>query len=554
MEQLLVRDARSSLPEPLLVALTSTLVDRGEHVAALRALERAGSNDALLLRADLLVRAGDAAAAVALVERVLLRDLDWPGARERHSRGLAALGLHRAPTKPDPSSATMMTTAPDAPFALLREIARGGAGVVYEAEDRELGRRVALKMYHRPDRDRPQLLHEARVAVALRGPGLVRVFDVDPQRGWLALEWAPLGALRSRIDRAHRAMGLASGLRPGACPRGRMGPPRREARERTLPRPGGAAAQRLRHGAETGRAQPTGEPRLRLARATRGPRERSAGRHLWLRPHSRAGARCRRPGRRDVALACARDRMHGSGRRAARGRTGPGRIVGGRLCSLRQTCRPPTPISWPTCASARSRSRSKSSSAASTRARSSRSSTCARRTSGAAGFIPGAISIPRGFLEIQVEQKLPDKNAHIVAYCAGGTRSALAAATLQELGYTNVETANPGFVRWKDLELPDGHAAAAHRRAARALLAAHPPARGRRGGAGQAPQEQGAAARRGRPRLAGRDVPRGRGRRHARHRRRRRRSTRRTCSGRSSTPPAAWACRRSRARRRPSPS
>ena len=71
-----------------------------------------------------------------------------------------------------------------------------------------------------------------------------------------------------------------------------------------------------------------------------------------------------------------------------------------------------------------------------------------------AGFIPGAISIPRGFLEIQVEQKLPDKKAKIVLYCAGGTRSALAAKTLQELGYEHVETANPGFVRWKDLGYP----------------------------------------------------------------------------------------------------
>ncbi len=71
-----------------------------------------------------------------------------------------------------------------------------------------------------------------------------------------------------------------------------------------------------------------------------------------------------------------------------------------------------------------------------------------------AGYIPGAVSIPRGFLEIQAEQKLPDKSARIVAYCAGGTRSALAAATLQELGYSHVETANPGFVRWKDLGYP----------------------------------------------------------------------------------------------------
>jgi len=71
-----------------------------------------------------------------------------------------------------------------------------------------------------------------------------------------------------------------------------------------------------------------------------------------------------------------------------------------------------------------------------------------------AGFIPGAVSIPRGFLEIQVEGRIPDKSTKIVAYCAGGTRSALAAKTLAELGYTNVETANPGFVRWKDLGYP----------------------------------------------------------------------------------------------------
>jgi molybdopterin/thiamine biosynthesis adenylyltransferase/rhodanese-related sulfurtransferase len=70
------------------------------------------------------------------------------------------------------------------------------------------------------------------------------------------------------------------------------------------------------------------------------------------------------------------------------------------------------------------------------------------------GYIPGAVSIPRAFLESQAEQKLHDKSAPIVAYCAGGTRSALAAATLQELGYTSVETANPGFVRWKDLGYP----------------------------------------------------------------------------------------------------
>jgi len=70
------------------------------------------------------------------------------------------------------------------------------------------------------------------------------------------------------------------------------------------------------------------------------------------------------------------------------------------------------------------------------------------------GFIPGAVHLPRGFLEMQAEQKLPDKNAKLIVYCAGGTRSAFAAKVLQDLGYPNVESANPGFVRWKDTGYP----------------------------------------------------------------------------------------------------
>ena len=71
-----------------------------------------------------------------------------------------------------------------------------------------------------------------------------------------------------------------------------------------------------------------------------------------------------------------------------------------------------------------------------------------------AGYIPGAVHVPRGFLEMQAEQKLPNKSAEIIVYCAGGTRSAFAAKTLSELGYENVTSANPGFVRWKDLKYP----------------------------------------------------------------------------------------------------
>ncbi len=71
-----------------------------------------------------------------------------------------------------------------------------------------------------------------------------------------------------------------------------------------------------------------------------------------------------------------------------------------------------------------------------------------------AGYIPGAVSVPRGFLEMQIEQRVPDRAAKVIVYCAGGVRSALAAKTLTDLGYTDVESANPGFVRWKDLGYP----------------------------------------------------------------------------------------------------
>jgi molybdopterin/thiamine biosynthesis adenylyltransferase/rhodanese-related sulfurtransferase len=70
------------------------------------------------------------------------------------------------------------------------------------------------------------------------------------------------------------------------------------------------------------------------------------------------------------------------------------------------------------------------------------------------GYIPGAVHLARGFLEMQAEAKLPDRDAPIIVYCAAGIRSAFAARTLSELGYRNVLSLNPGFVRWKDLGYP----------------------------------------------------------------------------------------------------
>jgi len=70
------------------------------------------------------------------------------------------------------------------------------------------------------------------------------------------------------------------------------------------------------------------------------------------------------------------------------------------------------------------------------------------------GQVPGAIHIPRGFLEQRIEDRVPDHDAPIVVYCAGGARSAFAAKTLEELGYRNVQSMAGGFVAWKDAGYP----------------------------------------------------------------------------------------------------
>src|SRR6202158_2763628 len=60
------------------------------------------------------------------------------------------------------------------------------------------------------------------------------------------------------------------------------------------------------------------------------------------------------------------------------------------------------------------------------------------------GIIPGAIHIPRGYLESRVEQYVPNHETPVVAYCAGGNRSAFAAETLQQMGYKNVTSLKGG--------------------------------------------------------------------------------------------------------------
>jgi molybdopterin/thiamine biosynthesis adenylyltransferase/rhodanese-related sulfurtransferase len=72
----------------------------------------------------------------------------------------------------------------------------------------------------------------------------------------------------------------------------------------------------------------------------------------------------------------------------------------------------------------------------------------------AQGHLPGAVFIPRGFLELQIEQVEYDREKPVVLYCAGGVRSALAARNLKEMGYENVESLIGGFNGWKNAGLP----------------------------------------------------------------------------------------------------
>ena len=66
------------------------------------------------------------------------------------------------------------------------------------------------------------------------------------------------------------------------------------------------------------------------------------------------------------------------------------------------------------------------------------------------GALPNALHIPRGHLEAQIDGRAVDRDQTLVVYCAGGVRSAFAAQTLQELGYTDVLSVAGGFGKWKD--------------------------------------------------------------------------------------------------------
>ena len=70
------------------------------------------------------------------------------------------------------------------------------------------------------------------------------------------------------------------------------------------------------------------------------------------------------------------------------------------------------------------------------------------------GHLPEAMHLGKGIIERDIETTIPDKTKTLVLYCGGGFRSALAADTLQKMGYLDVISLAGGFSAWRDAGLP----------------------------------------------------------------------------------------------------
>ncbi len=146
---------------------------------------------ATMLAAEIAERSGDTTRALGLYEKVIARDLDFPRARER-------IGRLRELASGAREGLAGMTLATEGES----ELGRGGAGTVFAAFDQRLDRRVALKVYHgRGPVERERLLVEGKVPAALEHPGVVRILDLDPPLGAIAMELCGGGSVRRELAR-----------------------------------------------------------------------------------------------------------------------------------------------------------------------------------------------------------------------------------------------------------------------------------------------------------------------------------------------------------------
>lgn len=154
--------------------------------------------DLTMLAAEIAERRRDETRALALYERVVARDLDYPRARARVRR------LREGERHARDAGATLMADGAltRGRYRVERELGRGGAGTVFLAHDLSLGRKVALKVYHRRGRvERERLLVEARTPARLEHPGVVRIFDLDESLAAIAMERVLGGSVRREMEK-----------------------------------------------------------------------------------------------------------------------------------------------------------------------------------------------------------------------------------------------------------------------------------------------------------------------------------------------------------------
>ncbi len=183
--------------------LAELLASRGDDAGAARLLEPfvdapEAPLDLWMLAAEIAERRGDTTAALALYEQVVARDLDYPRARARVRR------LREGERPAADLGATLMADGAltRGRYRVESELGRGGAGTVFVAEDLGLGRKVALKVYHRRGRaERHRLLVEARTPARFEHPGIVRIFDLDESLGAIAMERVLGGSVRQELKK-----------------------------------------------------------------------------------------------------------------------------------------------------------------------------------------------------------------------------------------------------------------------------------------------------------------------------------------------------------------
>lgn len=148
-------------------------------------------------------REGEMEEALRHYERVLAKDVMHGQARARAERLRVQLGSREGPS----AQATMIQpegVSTQSRYQLIRELGRGGAGVVYLARDEHLDREVALKVYHPQvmSSDGPtQLAREAALPARIGHPGVIKVLDVDPELGAVVMEVLEGGSLKDVLKK-----------------------------------------------------------------------------------------------------------------------------------------------------------------------------------------------------------------------------------------------------------------------------------------------------------------------------------------------------------------